>query len=219
MLADADLDRAAGGIAWGGLFNAGQACLSVERVYVEDAVHDEFVERLVTIVNGLRGSRRRLRPGHGARQRGRSRSSNGTSRTPLAGPGLLPAVVDGTGDFFEPTVLVDVDHSMLCMTEETFGPTIPVMRVADTDEAVRLANDSPYGLSASVWTADRKRGERSPDASRPAPSTSTTSWRTCSPPRPALGLEGAASGPGWAVRLGSASTAGRRPSPLRAARP
>jgi acyl-CoA reductase-like NAD-dependent aldehyde dehydrogenase len=65
----------------------------------------------------------------------------------------------GPGDFYEPTLLVDVDHSMECMTEETFGPTLPVMKVRDADEAVRLANDSPYGLQASVWTKDRARGE------------------------------------------------------------
>ena len=66
----------------------------------------------------------------------------------------------GTGTFFEPTVLVDVDQSMSCMTEETFGPTLPVVKVADEAEAIRLANDSVYGLSATVWTGDKERGER-----------------------------------------------------------
>src|SRR5262249_29778195 len=62
--------------------------------------------------------------------------------------------------FFEPTVLVDVDHSMDIMREESFGPTIPIMAVADIDEAIRLTNDSPYGLSATVWTRDKARGRR-----------------------------------------------------------
>jgi acyl-CoA reductase-like NAD-dependent aldehyde dehydrogenase len=66
----------------------------------------------------------------------------------------------GPGHFFEPTVLVDVDHSMKCMTEETFGPTLPIMRVADEEEAIRLANDSPFGLDASVFSRDVERGER-----------------------------------------------------------
>ena len=66
----------------------------------------------------------------------------------------------GAGDFFEPTLLVDVDHSMRCMTEETFGPTLPVMKVSDVDEAVRLANDSPFGLQSSVWTKDLDRGKQ-----------------------------------------------------------
>jgi acyl-CoA reductase-like NAD-dependent aldehyde dehydrogenase len=66
---------------------------------------------------------------------------------------------DGPGRFFEPTVLVDVDHTMKAMTEETFGPTLPIMKVRDEDEAIRLANDSPYGLAASVWTRDKEKGE------------------------------------------------------------
>jgi len=67
---------------------------------------------------------------------------------------------EGDGRFYEPTVLVDVDHSMECMTEETFGPTLPIMKVADADQALELANESPYGLQASVWTKDTARGEQ-----------------------------------------------------------
>ena len=64
-----------------------------------------------------------------------------------------------SGYWFEPTVLVDVDHTMECMREETFGPTLPIMKVADAEEAIRLANDSPYGLGASVFSKDVARGE------------------------------------------------------------
>ena len=66
----------------------------------------------------------------------------------------------GKGHFYEPTVLVDVDHTMQAMTEETFGPTLPIMRVADAEEALRLANDSPYGLAASIYTRDGARGQQ-----------------------------------------------------------
>ena len=81
----------------------------------------------------------------------------------------------GAGRFFEPTVLVDVDHTMKCMTEETFGPTLPIMKVRDADEAVRLANDSPYGLGASVFSRDTpSAARRSRAASKRARPTSTT---------------------------------------------
>ena len=163
MLADADLERAANGIAWGGLFNSGQVCVSVERVYVEAPVYDEFVVPARQKVNGLRRARTtavattsaQWPPSAARHRRAPRRRRGGGGRA-----GAHRRQGDGVGTFFEPTVLVDVDHSMACMTEETFGPTLPVMKVADVDEAVRLANDSPYGLSATVWTADLERGER-----------------------------------------------------------
>ncbi|WP_183097556.1 aldehyde dehydrogenase family protein [Nocardioides pelophilus] len=162
VLADADLDRAVNGIAWGGLFNAGQVCISVERVYVEAPVYDEFVERLQKKVAGL---------SQGVAKGDDVGAMVTAQQVDIADRHVREAIADGarvltggsrgsSGNFFAPTVLVDVDHSMSCMTEETFGPTIPVMKVADEDEAVRMANDSPYGLSATVWTGDVDRGQR-----------------------------------------------------------
>lgn len=165
VLDDVDVDRAVAGIVYGGLFNSGQACISVERIYVEAPVYDRFVSRLVAQVKQLK---------QGKDTRG-FHFDIGAMATPgqcaIVQRHVDDAVARGArillggrairgGAFFEPTVLTDVDHSMACVTEETFGPLLPVMRVADEDEAVRLANDSAYGLSATVWTSDRRRGER-----------------------------------------------------------
>ncbi len=157
VLADADLERAANGVVWGSLFNAGQACVSIERVYVEEAIYDDFVARVVENVEALREGE----------DLGRLASD---AQLEIVERQVADALSDGAraltggrrsergGTFFEPTVLVDVDHTMEIMREETFGPTVPIMRVADADAAIRLANDSSYGLSATVWTGDGARG-------------------------------------------------------------
>lgn len=160
VLEDADIDLAAHAAVWGAMFNAGQTCVSVERVYVLDKVYDKFVAAVVRDVDALRvgagegnhfgalidEQQRAVTERHVADALARG------ART-LTGGNRIP----GPGSFYEPTVLVDVDHSMLCMTEETFGPTLPIMKVASVAEAVRLANDSQYGLSASVFSADVDR--------------------------------------------------------------
>jgi len=165
VLRDADLDRAANAATYYALNNAGQVCISIERVYVEAPVHDAFVAKVAERVGRLRQGRS-TRPGEadvGAiifppqldliEEHVRDAVAKG-ARVVAGGHARR-----GRGRYFEPTVLVDVDHSMKVMTEETFGPTLPIMKVADADQAVRLANDSPYGLSASVWTRDAARGE------------------------------------------------------------
>jgi acyl-CoA reductase-like NAD-dependent aldehyde dehydrogenase len=140
-------------------------CISVERVYVEQPIYDTFVAKVLENVNAIRqgapGEPGTVEvgaitgPGQidiidrhviDAKERGASVIAGGHRR-------------EGDGRFYEPTVLVGVDHTMACMTEETFGPTMPIMRVADIDEAVRLANDSPYGLQASVFTKDPAKAE------------------------------------------------------------
>jgi acyl-CoA reductase-like NAD-dependent aldehyde dehydrogenase len=166
VLADADIDRAAGAAAWGSMWNSGQICISVERVYVETPVYDEFVAKVTEKVKALR---------QGMDPDGSFSTDVGAMCTPaqldIVEHHVQDAVAKGAtvlaggkrgphGQFFEPTVLVDVDHSMLCMRDETFGPTLPIMKVADEDEAIRLANDSRYGLSASVWTRDPDRADR-----------------------------------------------------------
>jgi acyl-CoA reductase-like NAD-dependent aldehyde dehydrogenase len=165
VLTDADLDRAAYGIAFGGLLNAGQTCVSVERVYVEAPVYDDFVARLTKHVGELRQGQddRSIRHDIGAmaNQAQLDLVQRHVDEAIAAGAkATIGGKPTGAGMFFEPTVLIDVDHSMSCITEETFGPTLPVMKVADEAEAIRMANDSAFGLSATVWTGDKQRGER-----------------------------------------------------------
>lgn len=165
VLADADLERAANAIVWGAMSNTGQACTSVERVYVEAAVYSEFIGLATAKVRALRqGDCRR-----GDYELGPLVSEaqvrvvdRHVTEAVAAGARVLTGGRrgDGPGHFYEPTVLVDVNHTMSAVREETFGPTLPIISVRDADEAVSLANDSPYGLSATVWTRDREHGRR-----------------------------------------------------------
>ncbi|MDT5190460.1 MAG: hypothetical protein QOI28_2711 [Mycobacterium sp.] len=160
VLEDADVDLAAHAAVWGAMFNAGQTCVSVERVYVLEPVYDQFVEAVVRDVKNLK-----MGAGEGydfgaqiddsqvAVTERHVADAIAKGAKALTG-GERPA---GPGSFYPPTVLVGVDHSMACMTEETFGPTLPIMKVSTVAEAVRLANDSPYGLSASVFSQDAER--------------------------------------------------------------
>ncbi len=166
VLADANLERAANAAVHYSMQNGGQTCISVERVYVEDPVYDQFVSK---VEQKLRALRQGAPGGPGSVDIGAVTSPpqmdliDSHVRDAVAKGARAPVgghKGSGPGDFYEPTLLLDVDHTMECMTEETFGPTLPVMKVADADEAVRLANDSPYGLQASVWTKDLAKGER-----------------------------------------------------------
>ncbi|HYM56890.1 MAG TPA: aldehyde dehydrogenase family protein [Solirubrobacteraceae bacterium] len=166
VLADADLERAANAAAYYSMQNGGQTCISIERAYVEAPVYDEFVNKVSQKVRALRQG---VPAGAGSVDVGAVTQpqqldivTRHVEEARKAGAKILVGghVKEGPGRFFEPTVLVDVDHSMAAMTEETFGPTLPIMKVADAEEAIRLANDSPYGLGASVWTRDVGRGEQ-----------------------------------------------------------
>lgn len=160
---DADIERAARGAVWGAFFGCGQVCMSVERAYVVEAVYDDFVGAVVAEARRVRTSdepeamigsliapfqlEKLERQLNDARERG--------ARVLLGGRRVV-----GPGYFFEPTVLVDVTHDMQVMRDETFGPVLPIMRVTDEQEALRLAADTEYGLDASVWSRDKTKARR-----------------------------------------------------------
>jgi aldehyde dehydrogenase (NAD+) len=157
VLNGADLDRAAGGICWSGTYNSGQLCHSIERVYVEAPVFELFITRLLARMQALTLARPgpadgQLGPFIDPRQaaiveRHIADALAKGARCLLGGEMLR----DGARIWCQPTLLVDVNHDMAIMREETFGPVLPVMQVPNAETALRLANDSPYGLSASVW--------------------------------------------------------------------
>ncbi len=165
VLDDADVDVASSGAVWGAFVNAGQACLSVERCYVHRSIYDRFISvcakktMQLRVGNGMdpeidigpliheRQLQTVVQHVEDAQSRG-ARVVAGGERLTSLGP-----------NFYSPTVLADVNHEMRVMREETFGPVLPIMAFGSDAEAVRLANDSEYGLAASVWTRDRARGE------------------------------------------------------------
>ncbi len=166
VLEDADIRNAARAAVWGAFANSGQACASVERCYVHESIAPQFIEEVVAETKRLHqgiGVSRDVDIGsmtsedqlekveshvRGAKIKGATVLIGGQRRRDLKGP------------FFEPTVLTNVNHEMDVMSEETFGPVLPIMTFQTDDEAVSLANDSHYGLTASVWTRHIARGER-----------------------------------------------------------
>ncbi len=159
---DANLERAARAAVWGGFINCGQMCISVERLFVVEPIYDEFVEL-------VRREVKKLRVGA---------PDEGSDMGPLTFSGQMGIVarhvenarkegatiavggepMEGPGQFFEPTLVLDVTTDMEIYREETFGPVLPVIKVADAEEAIQKTNDHKFGLTGSVWTGDRQKG-------------------------------------------------------------
>jgi acyl-CoA reductase-like NAD-dependent aldehyde dehydrogenase len=162
---DVDVRSAAESLADGAMYNTGQSCCSVERIYVHERVHDAFVEEFVRVVQGLRmGDPLREDTYIGAITREPQLDVlERQVEDALAKGATLRAGGErriGDGHWFDPTVLVNVDHTMEVMREESFGPVIGIQKVQDDDEAVRLMNDTRYGLTAGVYTHDEQRARR-----------------------------------------------------------
>ncbi len=163
VLEDADLERAARGIVFGAFYNAGQTCISTERVFVVETVYEPLLRRLVELVGELRSGVRDPRDvgpmcheGQLSIVEEQLRDAVEKGARVLIG-GLRP---DGSGRVIPPTILTDVQPGMKILEDETFGPVLPVIKVRDEKEAVDRVNEGPFGLFASVWTRRRERGMR-----------------------------------------------------------
>ncbi len=164
---DANLERASSVAIWAGFQNAGQSCGGVERIYVHEAVHDRFVELLSQKTRKLRiGIDKNFKTDIGAMTTGRQVKTVEDHLADAIEKGAVIAAesntiqADKNERLLPPRVLTNVTHDMLVMKEETFGPVVGVMKYNDEAEAVRLANDSDLGLTASVWSSDRKKAEQ-----------------------------------------------------------
>jgi len=164
---DVDVAWAAEEIVDGAIFNSGQSCCSLERIYVDEKIHDEFVSAVQNVLKGYKLGDPLDKGTHvGPVVSARSKEAIETHIKDALEKGAKNATPENAtfttlpekGNFVAPTLLTNVDHSMAVMTEETFGPVIPVMKVASDEEAIKLMNDSEFGLTASIWTKDTVTG-------------------------------------------------------------
>ena len=167
VCADSDLEAAARAVAWAAFLNAGQVCTSAERIYVERSVYDPFVERFADLTRKLvigpgMDERTEVTPLIGRKERdqveGRVAQAEREGATIVAGGRRPPTL--SRGWFYEPTVLANARQGMSLLREEIFGPVAPVMSFGTFDEALQMANDSPYGLGATLFSSDARKVRR-----------------------------------------------------------
>lgn len=164
---DVDVAWAAEEMVDGAVFNSGQSCCSVERIYVHEEIHDSFVEKVQAVLRNYKlGDPFNAETHVGPVISKRSKETIEAHIKDAEEKGAKDATPENSsfdspppdGNYIKPTLLINVDHSMTVMTEETFGPVIPVMKVKSDAEAIKLMNDSEFGLTASIWTKDIDRG-------------------------------------------------------------
>ncbi len=168
VMDNADLDAAVDTLIDAAMFNSGQCCCGIERIYVIDSLYDAFIEKAVAIVNGYKlgnpldpettiGPMANIR--FADEVRGQIMEAVHMGATPLIDSEHFP-MDDGTGTYLMPQILVDVNHDMRVMREESFGPVVGIMKVSSDEEAISLMNDSEFGLTCSLWTNDATRAAR-----------------------------------------------------------
>jgi acyl-CoA reductase-like NAD-dependent aldehyde dehydrogenase len=165
VMEDANLDKAVETLIDGAMFNSGQCCCGIERIYVNQNLYNKFIEKAVKVVESYKlgnplnqettlGPMANIKLANKVREQTRDAIALGAR--PLIDPLLFP---EDDGAYLMPQILVDVDHSMTVMRDESFGPVIGIMAVENDQEAIDLMNDSPFGLTASLWTQDAVRAE------------------------------------------------------------
>ncbi|KAH7035514.1 aldehyde dehydrogenase [Microdochium trichocladiopsis] len=195
--ADVDIDWAAGEIVDGSIFNSGQSCCALERIYVDAKIHDAFVEAAQKVLKGYKvgdplDKETQIGPVVSKRSK-ETIEAHIKDALDKGAKDVTPANVTfdnlpAKGNFVKPTLLINVNHDMTVMTEETFGPVIAVQKVSSDDEAIKLMNDSEFGLTASIWTKDTDKGYELAEqveagtvfvnrADYPSPDLAWTGWK------------------------------------------
>ncbi|MCJ1332579.1 hypothetical protein MMC10_009272 [Thelotrema lepadinum] len=194
---DVDIKWAAEEIVDGAVFNSGQSCCAIERVYVDESIHDKFVDAVRDVLKGYKlgdpldkdtnvGPVVSKKSMDTIQEHIKEALDKGAKDVTPENESFQSPPKDG--NYVKPTILTDVNHDMMIMNEETFGPVIPIMKVGDDEEAIRLMNDSEFGLTASIWTKDNAKGEELAEsveagtvfvnrADFPSPDLAWTGWK------------------------------------------